>query len=157
ARLVQARGGALPGVTARRGSGKGGRALACFETGLYGAIDEAGPAVREIRAGEEDAALGAAHLSMVAGVPARPVDRPGSARVLVGEPVVRGRRDELVAWEDLVERVLHRASISRIAAPRAGAEADLELRAIAEQGLGVEVTERVAWPDRVLEHIGTAG
>src|SRR5262249_52622131 len=138
-------------------SGERGRACSRFEARLDRAVDEAGPAVRKVRSREDHAALRAAHLRMVAGVPPGPVDRPGSARILVREPVVGGCSDELVAGKDLVERLLHRPRVLRVAARRIDPEADLELRAVAEQRLGVEIAERVAGPNRVLEQVAAAG
>ena len=70
---------------------------------------------------------------------------------------MRGGGHELVAGEDLVDLALQRRRISRIATLRIAAEADLELRAVVEQELGVEVAERMARPDRVLEHVAAAG
>src|SRR5512142_2249738 len=72
----------------------------CLQPRLDRSVDEARPAVRDVRAGEEHAALGTPHLRVVARVPAGRVNGPGSARVLVGEPVVPRGIDELVAGED---------------------------------------------------------
>src|SRR5690242_3111615 len=67
-----------------------------FQSRLDRPVDEAGPAVRDVGAGEEHPPLGTTHLRVVACVPAGRVDRPGSACVLVGEPVVQRGIDELV-------------------------------------------------------------
>src|SRR5262249_54334068 len=100
---------------------------------------------------------GASRLRVVGGVPARPMSRPGAACVLVRGPVVCSCGDELVAGQDLVERALHRGCVARVAPLRVDAEADLELRAVPEQRLRVEIAERMAGPDRVLAQLGAAG
>src|SRR5437763_9819857 len=128
-----------------------------LEARLDGAVDEARPAVRNVGAGKYHTTLRAAHLRVVTRVPAGRVDRPGAACVLVGEPVVPRCVDELVARQDLVEVALEGGGVVWIAALCVDAEADLELRAVVEQRLRVEVAERVAGPDRVLEDVATAG
>ena len=91
------------------------------------AVDEAAPAVGEVGAREHDPALGHAHRRVVLRVPAGPVDRPGAARELVGEPVVRRRVDDLEAGDELVERALQRLAVVGVDDGGVAAEADQEL------------------------------
>ena len=90
-------------------------------------------------------------------VPAGAVDRPGPAREAVGQPVVGGRGEHLIAREDLVELTLHRRQIAGVAARGVDAEPDQQLRPIVEDDLGVEVSEGVTGTDRVLPHGLAAG
>src|SRR5205085_12046523 len=93
-----------------------------LEARLDGAVDETGPAVRDVGAGKYHTTFGAAHLRVMARVPAGRVDRPGAACVFVGEPVVPRCVEELVGRQDLVEVALEGGGVVRIAALGADAE-----------------------------------
>ncbi len=64
-------------------------------------------------------------------IPAGAVDGPCALGELVGQPVVRGGAQQLVAGEDRVQLALHGRQVAGITARRVGAEADHELRAVA--------------------------
>ena len=128
------------------------RGLAGAQPGLDRAVDESRPPVGDVGARQQHAALGALHRRVVVLVPAGAVDRPGAAREAVGQPVVGGCGEHLIAREDLVELTLHRRQITGVAARCVDAEADQQLRPILEHRLRVEVAERVAGTNRVLQH-----
>src|SRR5256885_15121514 len=84
-------------------------------------------------------------------IPAGAVDRPGSQRELVGEPVVCGRVEQLVARNDRVELALHRRQVTGVALCGIEPEADHQLRLATEQRLGGEIPERMTRTDRILQ------
>ena len=131
-----------------------GRSSACTWTRraqarLDGAVDEPAPAVGQIRAREHESALGLPHGGVVPRIPARPVDRPGAACELVGQPVVGGRIDDLEPGRELVERALHGRAVVGVDRGRVAAEADEQLAAIREQSVGHQIAEGMAGLDGV--------
>ena len=83
------------------------------------------------------------------GVPPRAVDRPGAARELVGQPVVRRRVDDLEPGNEPVERALHRDAIVGVDGRGVATEPDQELAAVRQEPVGHEVAEGMTWRDRV--------
>src|SRR5205807_1552600 len=129
-------------------AGQRGSAYPGPQSGLDRAVDEAGPAVGEIRARQQDPAVRSLHRGVVVLVPAGTVDRPGPARELIFEPVVGGRPEHLVAGKDAVELALHPWFVLDVRARRVKPEADQQLSAVIEQLFGCQVAERMAGPDR---------
>src|SRR4029453_17931236 len=79
------------------------------------------------------------------------VDPPGTAGNLVGEPVVRGRGDRLVAGYYVVQLPLHRREVGRFTDLLVVPEPDHELGLVRVDDLRVEVAERMPGLDPVRE------